>query len=219
MPSNALRLGDLANQVWSLTKDKGTQVTRDDIEAWVNEAQMDLATRLGLDQVEKPGTITGGTVPLPAVAGTDREVVRIHSLRLGGDDDVEFVDDDVFHTWADSGDNPGHTLGRVFAGVVELYPTPADGTAYELRHDAIPMPLHADDDVSSLPHHLHVKLLFWARWMGLSKVGQDERAVAFYQLYEAGLPERELGQGKLTPGPLSLSIEPGPFDGPDAWHV
>ena len=213
MPTNALKLADIKGQVWSVLHDAGSTITPDDIAAWVNEAQMDLASRLGLLHKKVTGTTAGSTLGLPPTPATQEQVLEIKTLRLGTDDDVEFTDDDVFHSWKDSGASSlEHTIARVSEGVIEMFPTPATGTAYELRYEYLPNPLASDNDTSSLPHHLHPRLVHYARAMGAYKMSMDAAGDRFYALYSDGLPPPELGRDKLTPGPLMLSVEPGPFD-------
>lgn len=211
MPSGALNLGQIKGQVWSLVRDGGSFVTADDIEAWANEAQFDLAARLGLLQTEINSTITGGVIALPPDPDTQPEVARVLSLRLGTDD-VEFTNDDVFHSWADSGDTPPHTLGRSFDGQIELYPVPADGTAYELRYEHFPEPFASDAASSALPHHLHPRIVFYARHMAFLKVDDLPSSERFLAMYLEGLPGPDLGRAKIDPGPIRVSRASGPFD-------
>jgi hypothetical protein len=219
MPSNALKLGDLKSQVLSLVRDDGGFITPDDIEAWVNEAQMDLAARLGISQQEVSGTTAAGfTIDLPPTPASDDQVIRVTSLRLGDDDDVEFTSSDNWNAWKDEAGTPEHTIGRVFAGAIELYPTPETGTDYVLRYEALPAPLANDDDVSSLPHHLHTRLLFYARAMAYLKLSDQGNSDRFLGMYLDGLPAAELGASKLIPGPLTITREAGPFDTVEARH-
>jgi len=201
-------------------RDDGTFVTPDDIEAWVNEAQMDLAARLGLSQKTVTGTTTGNTIALPPTPATQDQTLHVTSLRLGTEDDVEFTDDEVWNSWSDEGDEPEHTLARVWAGNIELYPTPDTGTAYELRYESLPPPVVDDDASSTLPHHLHPRLLFYARAMAFLKRNDQANSDRFLGMYLDGLPSPELGANKLIPGPLTITLEPGPFDvDPNARHI
>jgi hypothetical protein len=213
MPSNALKLGDMKNQVWSVVKDSGSFITPDDIIGWVNEAQMDLAARLGLSQEEISSTTPAGfTIALPPTPSSQDQVVKVTSLRLFPDDDVEFVASENWGAWKDEDGTPLHTIGRIYNGVIELYPTPNTGTAYELRYESLPPPLANDDDASTLPHHLHPRLVYYARAMALLKAGEMGAADRFQQMYENGLPAPDLGKAKLQPGPFTMTFEPGPWD-------
>jgi len=68
--------------------------------------------------------------------------LEITRLRITGDTtDVEFTDDEVFTSHEDAADSVEPRLGRVFENRVELYPEPADATAYTLRGKRHPVRL------------------------------------------------------------------------------
>ena len=201
-------LSDLRARVRSIVRDADSVfITDPDIDAWLNEAQTDLAARLDINQTELTG-VTAGSSLLALPTGT--EVVRVTSFRLE-DDDVEFVDADTFHAWFDSGAIPPHSIAIIFAGSVQTYPTPASDTAYVLRYSSVPVTMTSATTVS-LPVYLHARMIRYAEaqaYYKLNELGAGDRALA---QYEDGLPGAPLGADKLTPRPFTLQFEPGPFD-------
>jgi len=107
----------------------GNFVTTTELVTWANQAQLDLAARLSLLQETWTGTVTSGAFTLPYT------LIEITRLRITGDDtDVQFTDDEIFTSYEDAGSTSLEPrLGRVWDEQVELYPEPADATAYTLR--------------------------------------------------------------------------------------
>lgn len=107
----------------------GNFVPNSELVTWANQAQLDLDARLSLLQESWTGTVASGGFALPYT------LMEIKRLRITGDDeDVTFVDDDVFTTHEDAASSLGDTrLGRIWDERVELYPEPDDATAYTLR--------------------------------------------------------------------------------------
>ncbi len=213
-----MNLADLKRRVYAVLRDSPKSFVKDaDVEDLLNEAACDLAARLGVLQTTKTGTTSGSSIAFPA----SPEVARIVSLRLGSDDDVEFTDDEVFWSWSDGGDTPDHTLGRVWNETIELYPTPTTGTAYSLRYAHLPTAvMEGPEDIPELPTQLHPKLVHYARAHALYRCNEESKGDRFLALYEDGLPPVSTGVEASRPGPLSISLEPGPFDSdPDARHI
>lgn len=213
-------LEQMTRQVYSVVRDAERRyVTTDDVSDWLNEAQLDLARRTELLQHTKTGTLSTATLPLPPTPASDPAVLKVVLLRLGADDDVAFTDYDTLNAWKDEGTTPPRTLGFVWDGAVEFYPVPVSGTAYELRYLKAPTELAGPEDVPELPVELHFKLVAYARWQALLKMG-DDRAGQYLGLYETGLVRRTMGRDAKWPGPLQLIAEPGPFDtDPEARHL
>lgn len=166
--------------------------------------------RLRVLQREEVGTVTNGNIGLPD------DCLQILSLRLTKDD-VEFVDDATWNAFSDADAHISHTIGRVFAKTIELYPP--SGGAYSLRYAYAPTPMELPEDVPDLPLHLHQKLPNYAVAMCRYKEGQIAEGDRMLGVYEASLPPAPLGILTLRPGPLSVGFAPGPWDtDPDTIH-
>lgn len=189
-------------------------VTATEILGWLNDGCHDLAARTRTIRREATGTQSDNTLTLPT------DFLEPITLRLGDDDDVEFVDDDVWWTWSDAGADLTHTIARVFGANIDLYPTPAASTAYVLRYISLPAELTADGDISELPANLHPKATLYALWQAMMKLAEDGKADRFLGMYEEGLPPLPTGTARFNPGPITLWYQPGPFDeDPQARHV
>jgi hypothetical protein len=110
-----LALSTMRARVRSVVRDESKSFVSDtDIDGWLNEAQTDLAVRT--ETIRRKAT---GDLPVPLEIALPSVLVRLLSARFGTTD-VVFVDDDVFVSHADAGSDPGHKLGRVVQGVIEL---------------------------------------------------------------------------------------------------
>lgn len=199
--------------------DDGTFVTNADILGWLNEGLVDLATRLELFDREQTGTTAGASIAFPV---SPQNIVRIISLELGTAyaDDVEFVAADVFDAWSEAGSSPGHTLARVFNESIELYPAPATGTAYRLRHKRIPVLFDSGDDALPVPVELERKLGEYGIWKALMKLGRTDDATLWLQLYSDGLPGAALGRKRTSSGPFTVTRQLNVWDtDPHAAHI
>jgi hypothetical protein len=197
-------------------EDAGTFITDDDINNWLAEANIDLAARLELLTSVQTHTlvpISGNEIPLPA------DWLKRRSLRLGTEDDVSFVDDDVFWSWVDSAGSPSSILAITQKNIIYLYPTPDAGTAYSLQYYRLPVAM-SDTQTSEMPESFHVKLVNYARAHAKFKDGELDEGNNYLALYEQGLPQPSQGTERTFPGPLSMRFSPGPFDlDPDAKHI
>lgn len=214
-----MNLADLKRRVYAQLRDSGRAFATDtEVEDWLNDGYTDVAARLQLLQFEKVSVTTTATISVPFGAG-DPEPIQVLSLRFG-DDDVEWIDDATFNAWVDSDATPPHTLGRYWAGKLELYPAPAVGTSFTLRYSYLPPVLDSVADVPLLPPHLHIKLVYYAAAQAKLKYGELDESDRFLVLYEQNLPPPIRGLVTQRPAPLSLIPEPGPFDvDPEAMHV
>lgn len=194
----------------SLRDSEKTFITDAEINDWLNEAYRDLATRLKIapqkQQTEADVAISGNTLPVPA------DFVDLIHLRLGTNDDVQFVNDDEWNAFKDAGSSPSRTIARIFNNNFEFYPTPDASTAYVLRYYAMPVALAADADVPAIPEILHIKLVHYAKAMGLWKSDEPTLGDRWMQLYEDGLPGRNVGKERAIPGPLQLIPERTAWD-------
>lgn len=182
------------------------------IDDYLNEAQEDLANRLMVVTTSTTGTTSGNTI---STAQTG--LIKVRSLRLGSDtdkDDVEFVDDDVFFTWMDSGDDPGHTIAILTGGNIMLYPTPDTGTAWTMYFFKKPADLSAGGDESGLPAEFHPRMVYYATARCFYKQREFDAADRFMAMYERAVPEQTLTD-RQNPGPINIYPQQGPFDRSD----
>jgi hypothetical protein len=219
--SPCLSLTEMTSRVRSVVRDADSLfITDNDITDWLNEGAGDLASRLDILRKEVTGSMSGSpgnTIALPPTPTDQEPVLRITMLRLATVE-VEFVDDDTWYAYSDSGFNLPHTIGREFGGTVYVYPTPSTGTTYSLQYSYLPQALSAGADISPLPCQFHMKLVRYAQaqaYYKLDEMGRADRAMANY---EQGLPPVDLGGVKLVPGPVVLQMTPGPFDLDDEQH-
>jgi hypothetical protein len=210
-----MNLGQIRSRVRSVVRDTaGVFITDPEITEWANEALLDLVARLRLLQDQAAGVTAGNTIALPA------DLLEVSGLRLGAaGDDVAFVDTDTWFDYSDAGGTPPVTLGRVFGGTLELYPTPTTGTAYSLRYVVKPAVLTADSDTPEIPEELHVRLANYARAHAKYKAAELNEGNTYMALYEANLPSSPRGRRRQFPGSLSLTPIGNTFDDdPEARH-
>lgn len=212
-----MNLAQLRDRVYAHLRDDEHEFHATDVvEAWLNDAGREVAARTKVIRREADESNTAidegdGTFALP------EDFLSAISLRFGLDD-AEFVDDDVFWSWSDGEGMPGHTLVRVFNGRIETYPMIEDGASYRLRYVAAPATMSDDADVPELPSEWHSRLTYYAlaqAWMQKDEGAQADRWLA---RFEDGLPPLPMGRERFSPGPLSLTFEPGPFDRADSRH-
>lgn len=226
MAVDTLTLAEIQARVNTVVRDPSKVfVTDENVKDWVNEAQLDLASRLRVFIVENTGTVGGDAdIDLPA------DFLEVRRLRLGSGapfNRVEMVSDDVFDSFVDRGATPKHTIGRFHAayisqaspGAIDLHPAPSSGTAYELRYYRSPDLLTGAGDISPLPAVLHVRLVRYAQAQACIKIREIEQAASYMGLYEQGLPP---SPGSVDPHysvPKQMHYERGPFDHSEARHL
>ena len=200
-----MNLAQMRSRVRSVMRDTaGTFITDTEIDEWINEAALDLAVRLKLLQDEATGTTTGSTIALPA------NFLSLMGLRLATKD-VAFVDPETWWGWSNGGGSPPRTLGRIFEGNLELYPTPDTGKAYALRYVRTPLAITTSQD-SELPESLHVKHVHYARAHAKLKDDRADEGDRYLALYEANLPAPSREKDRLFPTPGGFVPVAGPFD-------
>jgi hypothetical protein len=131
-----VNLDQIIAGTWAEVRDPtGAFVTNTDVVRYANEAQVDLVARLHLLDAEHDGTTDGtNLIPLPP------DYIEARSLRIGTED-FSFVDDDTWWSLSDLGASAPPFVFRVFGSSLELYPTPANATAYKVRYWRKPVPL------------------------------------------------------------------------------
>jgi hypothetical protein len=221
-----VNLQNIRDDIRSVIRDASSEfVTSADVDRWVNTAYRDLAARLKINRQTTDGT---GTVGADGDVDPPSDFIEVIWLRLEDDDgdntvDVEFVDDDVFHSHKDAETTPANTLGRVAitstgAPLIELYPAPDTADTYQLRYVSDVTDLSGASDEPVIPKHLHRKLVHYGRAEAYYKIGEAEKGDREMVRFEDGLPSVNSGRPRFNPGPASLTLAPGPFD-EDEWGV
>ncbi len=208
------QLTELVERARSQVRDPGGSFILDeDLVIWANEAQTDIAARTEVLQKTVSGQTWAGMggLSMPPQANVNPEMVEILSLRLG-EDDVTFVSDRTFNDYKDEGAIPATTIGRVFEGTIELYPTPAANITFVLRYSFIPAPLIGSDDVLSLPSQMDRKVVEYMVAQAKYKDGDPAEGDRWLARYEQGLPPLNTGRRLLDPGPMDLHFEPNSFE-------
>lgn len=202
---------EMQRRVYALLRDTDKQfISDEEVEDWLNQAQRDLALRLGAVQPTATGTVSaGGLITIPT------DAVEIVDLRLS-DDDVEFKDYTYYFEKKDGGSYVTPTIATTFNGSIELYPDPGL-VAYSLRYRKLPSDLTEGSTTPSLSKELQDRMVNFATAMGLYKEREIDLGDRYMQMYERGLPSSTLGKGLERPGPFSLVYEAGPWD-VDASH-
>ena len=206
-----MTLTELLARVRQEVRDDAKEMFTDDqVTDYINEAQEDLANRQLVLTKTTASTTSDSTIPLPS------DFIRPRSLRLGttGDDDVEFVDDDVFWTWYDAGADPGHTIAVVHGSDIEVYPSISTSTAYSLRYFYRPADLSGANS-SDLPVELHPKLIYFAIARCYMKSREFNAADRFMQMYEVGLRAHPQGRDRVNPGPITIHPAPSYWESSD----
>lgn len=195
----SLTLGQIQDRVYGLSMDSSrTFILPAEITAWVNEAQTELGARLKLFRSRTTGLFNTTTLPLPT------NLMEIVELRLGTDDDVEFVDTQTFSNNKDSWSLPPNTLGRVRNNIVELWPEPLLSSPYELQYIRLPVEVVNAADIPEVPTELQTKVIHYAAAYAKLKEGEMGQHDRFMQYFEMGLPPHPLGLWKDRPGPMNL---------------
>jgi hypothetical protein len=196
----------LLQQVRIFSRDPdGTFIEDPFILAWMNEAQRDLAARLKLLDATVTGTVSAGVITLPWA--TDPQYLEMITLEIAGSK-VMFVDTDMFDGYADSATTVGDDtiIARVFNNTVELYPAPANGTAYTLVEKRLPAELTSGDDVVVLPMQLERKIVEYCKFQAMMMLGRTDEASAWLNMYENQLPPPSTG--RIGQNPVFLSTQP-----------
>lgn len=199
---------EMREKVYAVVKDSSrTTVTEADVDLWIQEGMEELSSRLDITQAQKTDAdtaISGNAIALP----TDFKE-HIWLQMDSTDDYAEFVDEDVWNSWQDSGGDPGHTLARVFNGNIECYPTPAAGSDYVLRYWTI------SSAPSSFTGSLRAKCVNYARAHALYKMDNPAMADRYMAMFEQGIPEPNVRTKNSQVLPTAIYLAGGYFDSSD----
>ncbi len=188
-------------------------VTTGMITDWLNDAQIDLASRLRIMRNTATGVSAGNTIALPA------DFIEALDLELD-DGSTDQVPDDYYESWERSdAEYPIRSVWRIKGSTIEIYPTPEAGTAYVLSYVSLPTNLEEGvQETSDLPVELHPRMVKYAlaqaKWL-MNEEGMGDRAMAEY---ENGLPAHPLGRPRNFAGPPTLRREPSNWDGGQTVH-
>lgn len=197
---------ELRDKVFTVVRDTGrTFITEQDVDQWLTEAMQDLSSRLRLSQgTQTSPAITSGAITLPT------DYIDLISLAVTGVTDgyVDFdVDLTTYNLYQDQGSDPGVTIGRVFNGSIEMYPAPANSTAYALRYWAF-----EKDSLTEFTPSLHIRMVNYARAHALYKEKDFGAGDRYLTMYEDGLPPPNDSSRNHDPGPWSIRPEPNYFE-------
>ena len=190
---------EMRERVYTVVRDNQNRefVTPDQVDIWMREGMTELTSRLQLTQAETTGVTSGATLALPTAYV---DMVWLKVVDSGDSDDyVQWVDEDVWNSWDEGSWDPGMTLGRVFNGNVELYPTPTTGTAYTMRYWTT-----SDASLTGLTGSLKTRIVHYARAHALWKWGESSLGDKYFSLFEQHLPNPDLQSKNRAPGPISL---------------
>ncbi len=205
---------DLQDRVYAYLRDDDHEfVTPDNILAWINDAQVDLAERLNVIRYTVTDTTTDGAVPVPY------DFMKELELRLTATGEIaEFVDEATFDRYADQGATPVNVLAHITPAddVITLYPAPDDGTEYVLKYSARPSEIIDDDDTSELPATWHVRLTYYALANAAMKMNDPTAHDRWLARYESGLVALPTGATKYDEGSWGFAPDLGPFDESDS---
>lgn len=209
MPS----LTELKESVFSVVRDTArTFVTEEDVDKWLREAMTDLSSRLRLVQNYVEDT-TDGTNQI-ALPSDYMDLIWLQVPGSGTNDDyVTWVDENTWNAYSEQGADSA-TIGRVFNGNIEVYPTPDTGTAYTLRYWAT-----NSNSLTGFSGSLQIRMVNYAVYRAKLKEGEPAIAREYLDEYERGLPPPNNLGSNAPILPDRISIEAGPFDTSEAKHI
>lgn len=202
-------LAEIKKRVYSALRDSEEAfIIDEDVEDLINEAQLDIVARTGVLQKTATGTTSGtGTVALPAdflrVASVDGFYVTLSTDSVGS---PQFVNNEIFLSYKNSGSTPAQTLYRIFGGNIETYPQ-VQSKAYTLEYVYRPTPLAEPADIPEIPVELHNKLVNFARGHSKLREGQEGEASTYLASYYEGLPPVVPWFERKNPGPVGFVPE------------
>lgn len=193
---------EMREMVFTVVRDSSRDlVTETDVDLWLTEGMRDLSSRLHLTQNSKTqvdSAISSNLIDIPS------DYVELIWLKLE-DEPVVWTDEETFNSYQESGGTLSTTIGRVFNGNFELYPTPTD-TDYTLRYWS------SSTAVAGFTGTLRARLINYARAHAKWKEGEMGHGDRYMELYERALPTpNDLGQNRF-PGPFEVHPAPGWFD-------
>lgn len=190
----------LRERVYTAVNDSARAFVKEEyVDMWLQEALVDVSSRLQLQSDSQTGTTTTEFISLPA------NFVSLIWLKLG-DDFVAPVPDAVFNSFTDAEETPDVPLIRYFQGQFEVYPEPTVGTAYELRYWN-----SSADDLTAIREDIQNRLVNYGRAMACYNEKQVAMGDRYMAMYESGLPAAS-HSGARVPGPIQIGVAPGYFD-------
>lgn len=197
----------LRERVFSRLRDsERVFVTESEVDHYINEAYMDLNARLRLNRTSVDGTSsTTGTITYPS------DLVEVEALWFD-DTPVQFVNDETFNSYALTGVEPFTYIARAVGSTISTYPA-LISLAYTLEYVARPTMLTVDaDQPTVLTPELAMRLPWYAIAEAKWKESEPVEAERYMQQYVEGLPGRPRMAHRMRPAPVTLNVEPGPFD-------
>lgn len=179
-----------------------------EVKDWLNEAQRDIAHR----QKVLTKSIVNQVVPNDQLIPLPNDYIDLKGLRFDGFE-VEWPDEAAVFGTPSSG-----PIARVIGRKIQINPLPAAGAIYDMDYAYEPADLVADGAISELPSDLHQKLVFYARAQGFLRLNNYAQAQYWTDRYEEGLEPLSAGKHGLSPQPMEVGYQRGPFDTADAVH-
>jgi hypothetical protein len=200
-------LAEMRDRVFGRLRDsERVFVTEAEVDQYLNEGYLDLNARLRLSETSVDGTAdANGEITYP----TD----LVEPIALWFDETpAQFVDTDVFNSFALIGNTAPQQLATVFGGTISTYPV-QDSEDYTLTYVSRPTMLTANSDQpTACTPELAMRLVWYAIAEAKWKEGEAVEAERFMQQYVEGLPGRPRMGHRMRPAPMTLIPEGGPFD-------
>lgn len=202
-----MNLEEMKRRVYSVLRDSEKAfIIDEDVEDWLNEAYLDIVSRIGLLHAEASGTTSAsGTFTLPA------DFLRVDGpggFTLATDDPDVFdspqpARQDIFQSYKLNNLTPGVPIYMIKGDTVYTWPE-ADTVAYTFSYIYKPVALATQEDEPALPEELHTKLVNYARGHGKMKEGEHAEATFYLGLFYEGLPPTTPDTMRENPGPIDL---------------
>lgn len=209
----------LQDKVYAVIRDPTkTYVLSTEVKDWINEGQLEIATRLRCLDAELSDTFADGT----GVEPVPNDFIDIETFRIGTSD-VTFVDNETFWETKDQGltlEEPVPYIGRIWNKTFEIYPAPAAATAYRLRYIRTPTTLSGDSDVPEIPVEWHPQLAYYGAARASLKLNEDANGERYMAMYLEGLPPMRSPRSRNRPGLRASVVQGNAFDDdPEALHI
>lgn len=151
------------------------QYSDSSIRTWINDATRECAASNLL--LQKKGT-------LAVVSGTKEyalpdDILKLHSIKYNGERLSVYTLEEAEHRGDNPSDSGTPSYCYIFAGNIELYPTPASDTdTLEIYYSRQPVDVQGSEDEPDLPQSYHARLVDYC----LAQIAQQDDDLNRYQL-------------------------------------
>jgi hypothetical protein len=208
-----MTLTELRARVRAVLRDDDAHFIADeDINAWLNEGQDDVAARTKylqktITQVDVQFT-ADSELALPA----DFLSVVLLELPGYGYREAKFLDQHEFSRWFNGVAYPPETYFSIRGDKLRLVPKAGVATEFILTYARKPVALAADGTECDLPTTLERRIVNFAISHGKLMSEELQSAQHYMDLYERGLPPPQDDADRKVQGPISMTYEPNHFD-------